>query len=366
MSDTSSSRSVRKLFSSVFPPPEFLSLSAAGLDISSRSVKVIALAQEGPHLSLREYANAEIPEGVIEGGDIVDSDALVEILRRVRSRHAVRYVHASLPEKKAFLYQARMPQQSVATLHQAIESELEEHVPLPPSETYFDFETLPQSAASNDADVAVTAYARRIVESYVSVLERAGLTPVSLEVESQALARAVVPRGEKGTVMAVDFGKYATRVAFIANGQTVFTATIDIGGHALTSAIMKQLNVKEEEAERLKNEQGLIKGEGGTDLSEALMITVTVLKDELMRHLSYWNERASSTSVAEPVSGMYLCGGNANLRGLPEYLAAAMRIRVSVANVWTNAFSFNEYVPDMPRSESLGYATAIGLALKSF
>ena len=342
-------------------------MPAAGLDISARGVKLIALTRSGGHVALARAAQTEIAEGVIVEGDIVEPDALVEVLRRLRSRYGVKFVHASLPEKKAFLYRTVMPlPHDVRALRQAIESELEEHVPLPPAETAFDFEIAQSSISGGHVEVAVTAYARRIVGSYMDVLSRAGLVPVSLEVESHALARAVVPAAEMGTVMAVDFGRYATRVAFVSKGSVVFTATIDIGGQTLTTAIMKQRNVTEEEATRLKNEQGIVPGAAGQDLSEALMISVSVLKDEISRHITYWNDHAAATGAASAVECIYLSGGNSNLRGLPEHLASSLGITTRVANVWVNAFSFDTYIPELSREQSLGFATAVGLALRSF
>ena len=59
-----------------------------------------------------------------------------------------------------------------------------------------------------------------------------------------------------------------------------------------------------------------------------------------------------------------LCGGSANLAGLPEYLSSNMNIVVEVANVWANTFSLNDIVPDISQPQSLSYATTVGLALK--
>ena len=64
------------------------------------------------------------------------------------------------------------------------------------------------------------------------------------------------------------------------------------------------------------------------------------------------------------IKEIILCGGDANLAGLTEYLTLTLKIPVKLANVWLNVFSFEEYVPEIEFNKSLKFATAVGLALK--
>jgi Tfp pilus assembly PilM family ATPase len=127
---------------------------------------------------------------------------------------------------------------------------------------------------------------------------------------------------------------------------------------------MKHMNVPEAEAEQIKNEKGFLMSADNKDLVETLMSTVSVVKDELVKHLSYWNNPAEDDLPRQRIERAIVCGGNANLRGFPEYLEGFLNVPVSIGNVWTNAFSFDTYVPPMHFSESLEYATSIGLSLR--
>ena len=44
-------------------------------------------------------------------------------------------------------------------------------------------------------------------------------------------------------------------------------------------------------------------------------------------------------------------------------LKPSVSIPVEIANVWVNAFDFEEIIPDMPRQDSLRFAAAVGLTL---
>jgi type IV pilus assembly protein PilM len=162
----------------------------------------------------------------------------------------------------------------------------------------------------------------------------------------------------------IDFGKYTTRIAIVENGVVVFTATVEVGGDSLTQAVMKRMSVPEAEAEKIKNERGFLMSPDNKDLVETMMSTVSVVKDEIVKHLTYWNAPDSNDLPRRPVERAIICGGNANLRGFPEYLEGFLNVPVSIGNVWSNALSFDRYVPPMQFSDSLEYATAVGLALR--
>ncbi|MDP2655390.1 MAG: pilus assembly protein PilM, partial [bacterium] len=66
----------------------------------------------------------------------------------------------------------------------------------------------------------------------------------------------------------------------------------------------------------------------------------------------------------ESISHIILAGGNASIRGLPEYFEGALKIPVTAGDVFTNLASRDTWIPSLDYTESLAYATAIGLALR--
>lgn len=345
------------------PPPMYLSMSGAGVDIGSGSVKSLSFDSRFGLCSVESFHESELADGVIVDGDIENPEALVDVLRSFRLRERVRFAHASLPEKKAYLYQTLIPSVE-KNIRAAVEFSLESHVPIPPGDVVFDFEVVRKVEAGTV--VSVTAYAKRVTEMYRDVFMQAGIVLRSLEMESQAIGRAVLSSEDKThTLMVVDFGKRTTRIGIFDNGVVGFAATIDVGGETLTSAVMKHFSVSAEEAETIKNEKGFLEGNENRELYEALMTTVSVLKDEVNNHIAYWGSPSEEAIPRKPVDRLVLVGGNANLKGLPEYLSRALALPVRVGNVWENAFSFDEYVPPLDQQESLEYATTVGLALRS-
>jgi type IV pilus assembly protein PilM len=213
--------------------------------------------------------------------------------------------------------------------------------------------------------VSVSVYARRVVEDYLDAIQHAGLIPLSCEVESQAIARAIVPRGDKRTQLVVDFGKSTTKFSVVSREVILYSSTVDIGGHALTQAVMKHLGVTAEEADKVKNEQGFYQRANDNGLSEAMMTTVSALTEEVKKRVVFWSDQKEHGKVfAEPVEAVLLSGGNSNLQGFPEFLQKSIGVPVARARVWDNTNILDHGIPPIAQNYSLEYASTIGLALR--
>ena len=337
-------------------------MDAAGLEVSEHSLKYLHFTG-GKALRLGAFGNKDLPPGIITHGEIQDVSALAEALRELRNELRVPRVHVSLPEQKGYIFRMTVPRNAELSMREAIEFRLEEYVPLPPSDVVFDWEVLPEGEGAAEVAVNVTAFPLAAVEEYYEALSAAGFMPLSFEIESQAAARAVLPAGSLAPAMIVDFGETRTAIAVVQGGIVRFTTSLELAGGALTASLTKKLNVTREEAERLKNEEGIVGS--GNKTAEAMMGTIAALRDEIQRHFVYWHTHTEAAGLPHrPIETIVLCGGNANVRGLPAFLSQTMRARVELAEVWQNAFSLSDYVPPIPHNQSLRFATVAGLALR--
>jgi type IV pilus assembly protein PilM len=346
----------------LIPPPAFILLPAVGIDISDRSIKFAKLIPMGEGYRLGEFGSVPLAPGIVEGGRIIAPERLEETLGNLRRAHDISFVRAALPEEQMYFFRTTIPAGPREVLRDTIELSLEEHVPITGAEAVFDFEVVGHNGA--DVEVAVTAASRAVVESYTDTFAGAGLTLLSLELEAEAIARTVLRKEDNFAHLIVDFGETRTGIAISYAGQVYFTSTIGIGGRMLTETLAKHFNIPMPEAESMKREFGLTKNTEHQDLFALLLNNVAVLRDEINKHFIYWHTHADENGNARPaIEEIVLVGGDSNLSGLPDYLSASLRVKTSVANVWTNVKLPDAGVPELSRNDSLGYATAIGLSL---
>ncbi|MCR4274667.1 MAG: pilus assembly protein PilM [Candidatus Campbellbacteria bacterium] len=354
---------------SLFPTPAYLSMLAAGIDVSDNSVKYITFSKSRTHgRRLSGYGSMQIPKGVVVGGKVVDAKKLTEVLSLFREKYKLHFVRASLPEEEGYIFPSYVPTGiTKKEVQEVLEFKLAENVPLTASEAVFDFDSVRDASLFvGQRLVSVSAYPQAIAQQYADLLIASGLEPLSLEIEAQAIARAIVPKSFVGACMVVDVGRTRSGISVVRGQAVRFTATVDIGGDNVSDVILATLPATtEEDMVRIKNQEGL-HFSGDATIRQGFETFAKSIATELDRYIVYWqtHKDIKDSNVSHiPIERVFLSGGNANIAGLPEYLAHALHIPVEIGNVWTNAFSLDGYVPEIPFNDSLGYASAIGLAL---
>ncbi len=358
------------VLSRILPPPTYLTMPSVGVDISDTSLKYVSfhsVSDSHQDRKLKQWGDISIPSNVVNRGQLIDPGQLVSVLKEFKTETKAEFVNVSLPEERAYLFETEIRKNTpLKEVRGLLEFRLEENVPIPSNEVFFDYVILPDDSEKKKVQVAVAAYAKETIQQYYDVCIEAGLRPVSFEVEAQAMARSVIPGDITGATMLVDFGKTRTGIGIVYKGILLYTSTIDIGGDQLSQALRKVLGQETAESEltKHKNLHGLVRGVESSQIYDSLISTISVIKDELATRMQYWHIR-NGNSEERRITSVMMCGGSANLKGLPAYLTESLGIPCVRGNVWENTFSLESVVPPIDRNHSLGYATAIGLALKN-
>ena len=282
-------------------------------------------------------------------------------------RKLERFCVASLPEEKSFVRVIELPTLQAGDMAHAVRWELEGVIPLPMDQAIFDFEPVPAGSGRERREVLITAFPRDIVESYHRVLARSGFTPLALELESQAISRALIAAelAERSVIIA-DIGANRTSFVIFAGGSMLFTKSIAVGGRDFERAIAEALGVSSEEARVLKIAVGLNRSGRGEEIFRALGPLVALLTAELGKLLGFYRDHlAAKRHDLGDVERVVLCGGDANLIGFEQYVAVAAKKSVVLGDPFANLHFPAGTIPSIPRNQSLKYTTAIGLGLRA-
>lgn len=338
-------------------------MPAVGLDISDAAMRFVELVETRKGFVIGRFGDLAIPRGVIESGEVKKMDTLRAVFSELKKVHNLEFVSVSLPEEKAYLFELKLPLMKRNEIRGAIELVLEEQVPMSASEALFDYDIIKEDESFIYLSVSVVPSA--LVEVYLEALSGTGITPVAFEVEAHSVARSIIPEGDNGTFMTVDFGRTRTGIAIISLGVVQFTSTVQVGGGSLTDVIAKNLKVSYDEAEKIKHEQGISGEKVNEEIALAMMSTISILRDEISRHQDYWQGHVDDYGKKRPtIQKIYLCGGDSNLAGFTSYLASGMKCPVELANTMINVNNLDEYIPEISFNDSLRYATALGLSLR--
>lgn len=345
---------------------------AFGLDISDFSLKLAKLEKAADCLRLASFGSFEIPEGVVVGGEVQQEEKLSKIIREAVSKPqgkklAVKHAILSLPEEKSFLDILQIPFLKEEETLEAVRFEAANRIPVALEDVYFDFEKIPSLIEKPEhQEVLIAATPKKIVDSYLIAVKKAGLQPQAAEIECLAVARALIKKDTvQKPLLIIDFGETRTSFVIYAGRGLRFTSTIPVSSGGLTRLIAKALGKNIKEAEELKQRNGL---EGEKQLFETMIPALTDLAEQIKTHLDYYKSHTPQNGFlrnGKTLEKILLCGGGANLKGLVNFLATELKVEVALGNPWINILKEPlKEVPELTFEKSLGYATALGLALR--
>lgn len=368
---------------------DFLNIKfeAFGLDISDLSLKIIKLKKKGNFLKLCSFGESAIKPGLITGGEIKNEKELAKTIKTsldsVRGEKLMtKYVVASLPEEKSFLQVIQLPKMKPEELAKAVYFEAENYIPLPIDQVYLDFQIInPLNENIDHLDILIAVLPKKIVDQYLFCLKLAGLIPIAFEIESQAIARALVANEISSTpLLLIDLGANRTSFVIFSGTSLEFTSSLPISSKNFTDAIANNLKISQDEAEKLKHKYGLedkielkINGKSKPsdehgEIFESLVPVLTDLSEQIKKYLDYYQSHSLHgrlTAGKKNVAKVLISGGGANLRGLAGFLSSELRLPVELANPWINILSKDKKESaGLSLKDSLSFCTAIGLALR--
>ena len=322
-----------KTFLDLFPAPEYLLLSTAGIAVTEPDTKFVQLRREvlGDGFKLLHLKKVDNPQGSVEAGLINNREAIVAILKNLSSQYHIRFAHAILPEEKAYIFTATIDWVPPEGRRDAVAFILEANAPVSLAESVFDFEIIVEDEKTQEIKLAVCVLPENIVNSYIEVFKSAGITPISFDIESQAIARAVIGHGDRRPQLVINAYSKKTGFYVVEDEVVQFSTTLAYGV--------------------------------GEDNSFA---NINDLKTEMRKVIAFWGSRTDkSGNLEKPIEKIILCGPGVNNKDFVEKLMNESDVPYTLAGVWLNMSSSHSLVSGISSAESLEYVSVIGLVLPS-
>ena len=357
--------------------------SFLGVDIGASSIKVIEFEARKGRPMLMTYGYAEIPAE--EAGESLfdqpkrTGELLAHICKQAGTKSTS--AMAALPTSHVFAAILSMPDGKDARLRQAaVDAEVVKLAPLPLSEmiiqtTYLDEE---QKASMDKKDkkiekeplpkqkqfrAMVTGSAKTFIQKYIEIFKGAKLNLQAIDTESLALVRALVGK-DKGAIMVIDIGSQRTTLMVVEKGIPFVSRSIQLGGDTVTRAVMSQMNLGEEDAERIKRDLGTASA-GGSGLPGGLPRVLEALMLPLVNEIQFAMQLYAGMELAviKKVEKIIVTGGSSHLPRVPEYLAETLNMNVYRGDPWARVL-FPQNLTSVLEEIGPRMSVAIGLAMR--
>lgn len=332
-----------------------------GFDLGHSSLKVMQIDKSHPQPRVLGYGTTTFEAGAIDNGVIIKPEVIAESVQNLFKDHLIgdiltRRVAVSIPAYRAYSRAMLLPRLKSKELEEAVRLEVEQYIPLPLDQLYYDYHITSQG--SEQTELFAVAFPRAVVDSYVVLTKLMGLE-VNL-VETTMAAAAQLFRHDRHSDIAtviIDFGSLTSDIS-IFHKEILVTGTVAGGGLVFTNNLRDKLGVTEAEAGTIKTKYGLATSKKQATIREILTPTLQLIIKEIRRMMRYYEERYGNQ---QKIGQVIMLGGGANMPGLADYLTAELRLPVRQHDPWTYLRYKGLQPPSGP--DRLMYATVAGLAL---
>src|SRR3990167_6831312 len=335
---------------------------SVGLDIGTRTVKMVELEPSGKEFKLRAagvlgYKGVSVQKLEEEK----DFAALAEVVKKLHTDAKIssKEIVLALPEDEVFTRTVKFPPLTDQEIASAVKWEAEQYIPIPIAEAIVQHQVIERRDSVSPPEVVVLLVAapKSLVEPYSRVCQLAGLSVIGVETELIALSRSLAPQGQ--TVLLVDFGARSTDIAIVKNGQLSFTRTIPTAGEAFTRAVAQTLGVEISQAEEYKRTYGLSGSQLEGKIKIALDPIFRVVVEEMKKAIHFYQ----SEEKEEAPKSIILSGGTAGMPEAISLLSKMMGLEVVIGN------PFAKIAVDPEAAKSLAsfaplYSIVVGLAMR--
>ncbi len=238
-----------------------LRIPPVSIDIGSYSVKVAQVWEGHGGVRAIRFAEQPLPPGFRWeiGGD---RRPLVQAIRQALSQAGIRRRAAimAVPRRQVTARISPYPAADRTSLRRVIEYDLADQIPFPVDQVVLDFQMLgPSREQAGLTDVLVVAAQRDLVREYLAVAKDLGMQLTALTVDALALHDLVrlTTDNRPGVTLSIETGARASTINASEGDRLRLTRSVGLGGQPLTQAIRDDLGISLEEAQRLKETEGL-------------------------------------------------------------------------------------------------------------
>ncbi|MEZ6184415.1 MAG: type IV pilus assembly protein PilM [Planctomycetota bacterium] len=286
------------------------------IDIGSSEIKALEVSDTSRGITLTGFGRTRISS---QNDTIM---AINELMQKCRFK--TKRCVTSVSGRSVIVRYVDMHQMSEDDLRQAIRFEADKYIPFEVDDVVMDTQILEDNVASSDQAsmrVLLVAVRKSLIEEHLLLLQEAGLSPLTIDVDAFALGNAFELRATRmgglspeKVVALIDIGANKTNINILKGPVSYFTREVYLAGNDFTEAVSRKFNLEPDEAERFKADPG----DQASDVEEAILPTLDDLGNEIQLSFDYFENQFDRV-----VEEVYVSGGSARLPGLQRAFEGA-------------------------------------------
>lgn len=277
-----------------------------GIEFGSDTLK-LAVSLGGV---IKTLAVERMPENLVREGKITAPTAMSAFLKSTLRKYGILGGRCALvlPSQAVISHRVTMPVMSEAEIRLNLPYEFHDFVGKEGAKYTYDY--VIHDVNNNQLNLWAIAVKTETVESYYSILRRAGLTlKIAIPIEMAWQNLLLHATNEPERLCVVDAGHTFTRVGFYESGKFAMGKEIEMGGLLLDETIADKLKVDIYVA-RVRKESNM----DSVLASKHCTSIYNAIATEVIKLITFYNQ--SDDTKKAPLSDVYFCGGLSAIEGL--------------------------------------------------
>jgi len=307
-----------------------------GLDIGSRTIKAAEIVITNRGHRLKKFGVIDIEADVIQEGEIKDPEAVAVSIRKLfkEAKLKEKNVATSIGGYSVIVKKINVQSMPEDQLQETIHFEAEQYIPFDINDVNLDFQILEQSENNpNQMSVLLIAAKQEMINSYVDLIQMAGLHPSIIDVDAFSLQNIFELNygTNTGNVALIDIGASKTSLNVRRGASSEFIRDIPFGCNQINQQIISHLDCSFEESEKLKfgKDPDKISAE---DLKGIVTAVIGDWCTEIRRALDFFY----SNYPDDQLNKIFLSGGGANIKEFHQLLADEASTEVETVDPFKN------------------------------
>ncbi|MEB3338553.1 MAG: type IV pilus assembly protein PilM [Leptolyngbyaceae bacterium] len=351
-----------------------------GIELTPERVNIAQLRKQGQGYKLVTLASVEVPEGIIQEGQIADPVAMAGVIQSALEQSKIKAKRAAtaIPGREAVTRLIPVPAEldDRELREMVLNQEAGLYLTFPREEADVDYQKLgvfTDEDGIEKVQVLLVATRKEVTNTYLTTFEQAGLQVDVLEVSSFSLIRTIREQlrqfSPQEAVAIADIQFESTEISIVVDGVPQFSRTVPIGTFQIQSALSRAMNLPPSRNTELLQGMtiplvatdtiGSTTKIGGTNPGSAAMLRILgELADELRRSIDFYLNQGENQEVAQ----LLLAGPGGGLGQLDEFFT--QRLSLPTSRIDPIAALSLEVSEDIPPIQRPGLGIVLGLGLR--
>ena len=298
-----------------------------GIELGTTSIKAVKLSVQKEGLEISDLDVVDLPEST-GGDDEIEQtreDKLLLALESLKENKSLKSdpVWISIPGHQSFNRIISLPLLDPKKFRETVKFEAQQQMPISMDEIIWDYQLVNKNPKVGDeVQVSLFAVRKEIVDSYVTLMQSAGLNVAGIQVAPLAIYNFIKydQKFPKSGVV-IDIGADNTDVVIVDENK-IWIRNVPSGGNAITKTLAERFKIPRDEAEKLKVKAA--KSKQAQKIFGVMKPALRELLSEINRSLGFYKSQNPNVKI----SYMMLMGAGSHLLGLKKFFEQQLQFRV--------------------------------------